>query len=106
MSKYSAGDYIQIKAIDELLETYQGKGSKCEAIRKRTYFRSSSGLLFTESMFSLCGKAYKSTDNDYFNGNIMIYIDDERKYYLISSEWISDKDVEFSIDKEKVLLLI
>lgn len=106
MSKYNVGDYIRIKTIDELLETYQNDMKKYKSIRKQTSFRSSLGLLFTESMFSLCGKVYKSTDNDYFNENIMIYIDDERKYYLISSEWISDKDVEFSIDKEKVLLLI
>lgn len=107
MSKYSAGDYIQIKTIDELLETYQDMESKCEAIRKLTSFRSSSGLLFTESMFSLCGKVYKSIDNDYFTKNIRIYIDDERKYYLISPEWISQaKEMDFNIDKEKVLLLI
>lgn len=110
MSKYNIGDYIQIKTIDELLKTYQDMESKCEAIRKQTSFRSRSGLLFIESMFSLCGKVYKCIDNDYFNEDIRIRVDDKRKfghYYRISPEWISEaKDIEFSIDKEKVLLLI
>lgn len=32
MSKYSAGDYIRIKTIDELLETYQNNMEKYESI--------------------------------------------------------------------------
>lgn len=109
MSKYNVGDYIRIKTIDELLETYQDMESKCEAIQKQTSFRSRSGLLFIESMFSLCGKVYKSIDNDYSNEDIRIRVDDKRKfnYYRISPEWISQaKEMDFNIDKEKILSII
>lgn len=83
--------------------------TKCEAIRKQTSFRSRSGLLFIESMFSLCGKVYKCIDNDYFNGDTRISVDDKRKfhYYRISPEWISEaKGMDFSIDEEKILSII
>lgn len=109
MSKYNTGDYIQIKIIDELLKTYQGMESECEAIRKQTSFRSRSGLLFIESMFSLCGKVYKCIDNDYFNGDTRICVGDKRKfhYYRISPEWIKQaKEMDFNIDKEKILSII
>ena len=108
MSKYNVGDYIRIKTIDELLETYQNDMKKYKSIQEQTDFRSSSRVLFTEDMFSFCGKAYEVVDNDYPTGDIGIHVGDGEKvgYYCISPEWISDKDVEFRIDKEKVLLLI
>lgn len=109
MSKYNVGDYIRIKTIDELLETYQNDMKKYKSIQEQTSFRSRSGLLFIESMFSLCGKVYKSIDNDYSNEDIRIRVDDKRKfnYYRISPEWISQaKEMDFNIDKEKILSII
>lgn len=109
MSKYSAGDYIQIKTIDELLETYQNNMEKYESIQKQTSFHSSSGLLFTENMFSFCGKAYEVVDKDYYNEDTRIRVYNKRKigYYRISPEWISQaKEMDFNIDKEKILSII
>lgn len=109
MSKYNVGDYIRIKTIDELLETYRNNIEKYKSIQEQTSFRSSSRILFTESMFSFCGKAYKVIGDDYFNGNVRIRVDDGKKpgNYLISPEWISREiGLDFDIDKEKILLMI
>ena len=110
MSKYNVGDYIRIKTIDELLETYRNNVEEYKSIQKQTSFYSSSGLLFTELMFSFCGKVYKVIDNDYHNSeDARIRVNDRKKlgYYRISPEWISQEiRMDFDIDKEKVLLMI
>lgn len=109
MSKYNVGDYIRIKTIDELLETYRNNIEKYKSIQEQTSFRSSSRILFTESMFSLCGKVYKVIDNDYPSGDIGIHVSDGKNpgYYCISPEWISREiRMDFDIDKEKILLMI
>lgn len=109
MSKYNVGDYIRIKTIDELLETYRNNIEKYKSIQEQTSFRSSSKVLFTKDMFSFCGKIYKVTDNGYSTGDIGIYVGDGKKpgYYCISPEWISrETRMDFDIDKEKILLMI
>lgn len=110
MSKYNVGDYIRIKTIDELLKTYQNNIEKYKSIQKQTSFYSSSGLLFTESMLSFCGKAYKVIDKDYYDSeDVRIRANDRGiiGYYCISPEWISQEiRMDFDIDKEKILSMI
>lgn len=83
MSKYNVGDYIRIKTIDELLETYRNDIEKYKSIQEQISFRSSSRLLFTKSMFSFCGKTYKVVDNDYYIENARIRVDDENTMVII-----------------------
>ena len=83
MSKYNVGDYIRIKTIDELLETYQNNMKKYKSVQERTCFRSSSRVLFTEDMFSFCGKTYKVTSNGYHTGDLGIHVDDEKNLVII-----------------------
>lgn len=60
-------------------------------------------------MFSFCGKAYEVVDEDYYNEDTMICVYNKRKIgcYRISPEWISQaKEMDFNIDKEKILSII
>lgn len=105
MSKYSAGDYIRIKTIDELLETYHKQPKIAKAINDHTEFVSK-GQIFTRGMYSYCGKSFEV--ERVVVGGLVVRVPDNRyiRHIHLNHEWISNKDVEFSIDKEKVLLLI
>lgn len=105
MDKIKKGDWVKIKTVGELLETYHKQPEIAKAINDRTDFISK-GRLFTRGMYSCCGKSFEV--ERVVVGGLVVRVPDNRciRYIRLNHEWISDKDIEFSIDKEKVLLLI
>lgn len=105
MDKIKKGDWVEIKSVDELLETYHKQPEIAKAINDRTDFISK-GQIFTRGMYSCCGKSFEV--ERVVVGGLVVRVPGNGyiRHIHLNHEWISDKDVEFSIDKEKVLLLI
>lgn len=105
MRKYNIGDYIRIKTIDELLETYQDMKLIRKVILSRGTFNSTTSVSFIPSMYQLCGKSVRV--HSVYKIGEDVRVNECGRYYRISPEWISQaKEMDFNIDKEKVLLLI
>lgn len=105
MDKIKKGDWVKIKSVGELLKTYYKQPEIAKAINDRTEFVSK-GQVFTRGMYSCCGRPVE-VERVTIGGLVVrapgdVYI----RHIYLNHEWISDKDVEFSIDKEKILLLI
>lgn len=105
MDKIKKGDWVEIKSVRSLIALaifgclwYVSSNSSTDFISK--------GQIFTRGMYSCCGKSFEV--ERVVVGGLVVRVPGNGyiRHIHLNHEWISDKDVEFSIDKEKVLLLI
>lgn len=105
MNKIKKGDWVKVKTVDELLETYYEQPEIAKAISNSDYFISN-GQIFRHRMYSYCGKSVKVERITVGGLVVRVSGDGYIRHIHLRHEWISDKDIEFSIDKEIVLSMI